>query len=226
MIENNTCYQQYTGSSGNRDTDGNKLSSRTIKLSNLGGPNEDFTYQLGGFNDDFWNKDTSYRNSNNCYAYACNIRISQGHYRNFPHPGYKPHCKIPTIDTLLDGIKEDGIIKIEKDMKLPSHGTKENPIWLAALLSGVIPDSEGLNVFGYHWYRVIQKDTKTCWGNKNHADPANIAKLNGKELEFNGTASESENNLQTHTQSLGLKTVKWHGYFLIPGNISISGYRW
>ncbi|MCC8382086.1 hypothetical protein [Xenorhabdus sp. PB30.3] len=154
--------------------------------------------QAGLYNHSYWLRNGGV---NNCYAYACNIRIDElngFNSRNWPHPGYCHASKVPSNDSeLLEGVKHDGIILYTKGTECPI-GSIHEPVWLTVLFSGHVGTEKN---WDYHWYRRIWAKylNSYVWGHKMGSDPI--------------TAVESE-DIQEHARNLGY--TNYHGEFLIP----------
>ncbi|MDC9622659.1 hypothetical protein PSI22_13695 [Xenorhabdus sp. XENO-7] len=213
MTEDKTCYIKYSSSTEDLDENG---STQLLSVTVLKDDEPHYSYQVEKFNDKFWNE-TPFRESNNCYAYACNIKIPAS--RKWPHPGYHPgynglDCQPPTDDVqLLEGINNDKIIKIKNDMIPPDE---DYPVWRVGLASGYA--GKNGEEWSYHFYREVLYGNKTCWSHKNGSGKAEI-------LDFiiNPEDPEDLEDLKNHAKKLGY--TKWHGLFLVPP-ICIYGPRY
>ncbi|MBD2799108.1 hypothetical protein ID854_01190 [Xenorhabdus sp. M] len=154
--------------------------------------------QVGLYKPEYWSG--NYARANNCYAYACNIRMNPASDFNWPHPGYfsKERVKISSDDQeLLDGVKNDGIVKYADGMNCPTS-SKDEPVWLTLLFSGLIDDQ----YWDYHWYRCIKEGNRFIWAHKMGPNP--IEKIDTEKVE--AVKANAEINQYT----------RFHGDFLIP----------
>lgn len=109
-------------------------------------------FQLGKYAPEYWDA-PSVRGVNNCYAYACNIRVDHA----FPHPGYGYLGRAPgDISELYEGVWRDGLVRLDESNWRPESqvtGTPEEPAWLVAMCDG---NTGGENMeYGYHFYRKV-----------------------------------------------------------------------
>ncbi|AKH65582.1 MULTISPECIES: hypothetical protein [Photorhabdus] len=158
----------YISSSSRRDA------SRMIS-DYIGHDNNSSKFQLGQYNMQYWNQDSWIR-VNNCYAYACNIRVDN----TFPHPGYNKFGQPPiNTEEFLEGVKLDGLVEINENDWQPEkrvRGDIDNPAWIVALCDGYTEDT---NEYWYHFYRKVWSGNgndcgggEECyWAHKNGTDP-------------------------------------------------------
>ncbi|MGJ0626339.1 hypothetical protein [Xenorhabdus bovienii] len=184
-------------------------------------PNEDyltnpdpnrFTNQIGVYNPDFWKK---YNEINNCYSYACNLRVNEG--KKVPSPGYCYLGREPTDSKeVIDGAKKDGIIFIDDLIEGCKNivGTDKAPVWIVALFTYSIPST---GQFGYHWFRKVydKENGNQFWANKFFTGKVTNIGVNGNIILDPEVESKKMFDNQEDWQN-----YMWHGYFLVPNGIS------
>ncbi|WP_289997869.1 hypothetical protein [Photorhabdus laumondii] len=158
--------------------------------------------QFGRFNAPFWNSSNDIVCANNCYAYACNIRMPAGN--SFPYPGFCNTNSIPTTsEQLLNGVKSDGLIKVEDLKKCPE--LKElKPVWLIAMVSGH-PTEWG---WDFHFYRKVwsgREEDKYYWSHKLGS----------------GLVTKLKADISPKIDAKDRRYNEWHGYFLVPSTNTI-----
>lgn len=192
-----------------RDASGDAVISDSV------GPSDNRSqFQLGRYNAPFWNA-TVAKTNNNCYSYACNIRVDNG----FPDPGYRLYGEaVSNKQQLLNGIQNDGLVRIvDGEGATPVvHGSEMMPAWIVALFSGWGVDNA---VFGYHFFRKVwsgRNDRESYWAHKF---------LDG----FVTNKSAGSNNLITSPVDEMKKINKnngidyeLEGYFLVKPDVTIG----
>ncbi|KTL61591.1 hypothetical protein GPY51_00005 [Photorhabdus laumondii subsp. laumondii] len=121
-------------------------------------------YQVGVYNPGFWNidGDEKYKEVNNCYAYACNIRVRSvisSTERNMPQPDScsTGNKKPEGTKEFLAGIKKDGLVSVQDiiDRKaIAPEGSIEHPVWLCAMVYASTLDHSDSS-WSYHCYRQV-----------------------------------------------------------------------
>ncbi|OTA14001.1 hypothetical protein Xvie_04080 [Xenorhabdus vietnamensis] len=203
------------------DTDSESIiSSETVSGNNT-------IYQIGKYNPEFWNK-ADVVSKNNCYAYACNIRVDK-----IPDPGYRKYNHlVKDINAFKIGIENDGLVEITGK---PVKGDKDNPVWRVAVFYWTDNNTgEAGNPFGYHFFREVwSKDSSVhnsnsnniCWAHKFHT--GKVTNLTIRERDCNPphviTDPEIEmKEMKKLDNSLKNIDINFLGYYLVTPNVKIG----
>lgn len=208
------------------------VDSQNMPYDVVGSGSNKSKFQLGVYDACFWNNADTVRD-NNCYAYACNIRVDKvptNYEPNYPDPGYRHFGrKVNNAGEFKEGILHDGLVEINgPGATTRVIGTDENPVWIVAAFTAEGRTESGEHVFGYHFFRKVwsgEKDNsgKGCgdggqfcsWGHKFAGGKVtNLSKDNTPI-----TSPEEEMDRLNKSSNLQYFLV---GYFLVKPDVVIG----
>lgn len=157
--------------------------------------------EVGRYNPVFWNGEDFFLRNNNCYAYACNMRVKVASPKGYtPQPGAYSHRTLgPTLESVRACALADGAMPHES-----CRPATEQPRWLVALVFW--PPAPRSSLWDYHWYR-LQEDG--IWGHKPGRTMTSTRDNSGVLI------------TDPQTCDRGSYTV-WGGYLYVPASMNIA----
>ncbi|WP_337998204.1 hypothetical protein [Oleispirillum naphthae] len=157
--------------------------------------------ETGRYNPVFWNGCAFWLRNNNCYAYACNMRVQVASPHEYtPQPGaYSHKTLLPSLESVRACALADGAVP-----RTSCRPAAERPRWLVALVFW--PPAASSALWDYHWYRLQEGG---AWAHKP-----------GKTMT---TTRDNSGAVITNPETCdrGRYTV-WGGYLYVPVTMNIA----